>query len=135
MKFLLDTNICIYIIKQKPPYVLQKFRSFTIGDIGISSITVAELAYGVAKSGRSQQNQRALEQFLVPLAVAEFDQRAATAYGTIRAALEAQGTPIGPLDFLIAAHALSLNLTLVTNNLKEFSRIPQLQVEDWAAMA
>lgn len=132
MKYLLDTNICIYVIKKKPPQVLQQFRSHSIGDIGISSITVAELQYGVHKSQYPEQNQRALEQFLVPLVIVGFDERAATIDGKIRAALEAQGTPIGALDMLIAAHALSLGVTLVTNNVREFSRIPELQLVNWA---
>ena len=131
MKYLLDTNICIYLIKKKPPQVLQQFRSHSIGDIGISSITVAELQYGVQKSQYTEQNQRALEQFLVPLVVASFDEQAAAEYGKIRAALEAQGTPIGALDMLIAAHALSLGVTLVTNNVREFSRVSELQLVNW----
>jgi tRNA(fMet)-specific endonuclease VapC len=131
VKYLLDTNICIYLIKKKPPQVLRQFRSHSIGDIGISSITVAELQYGVQKSQYPEQNQRALEQFLVPLVIAGFDEQAAATYGTIRAALEAQGTPIGALDMLIAAHALSLGVTLVTNNVREFSRVPELQLVNW----
>ncbi len=131
MKYLLDTNVCIYLIKKKPPQVLQQFRSHLIGDIGISSITVAELQYGVQKSQYPEQNQQALEQFLVPLVIAGFDEQAAATYGKIRAALEAQGTPIGALDMLIAAHALSLGVTLVTNNVREFSRVPELQLVNW----
>jgi len=131
MKYLLDTNICIYLIKKNPPQVLQQFRSHSVGDIGVSSITVAELQYGVQKSQYTEQNQRALEQFLVPLVVASFDEQAAVEYGKIRAALEAQGTPIGALDMLIAAHALSLGATLVTNNVREFSRVPGLQLVNW----
>jgi len=131
MKYLLDTNICIYLIKKKPPQVLQQFRSHSVGDIGVSSITVAELQYGVQKSQYTEQNQRALEQFLIPLVVASFDEQAAVMYGKIRAALETQGTPIGALDMLIAAHALSLGATLVTNNVREFSRVPELQLVNW----
>jgi tRNA(fMet)-specific endonuclease VapC len=131
VKYLLDTNICIYLIKKKPPQVLRQFRSHSIGDIGISSITVAELQYGVQKSQYPEQNQRALEQFLVPLVIAGFDEQAAATYGTIRATLEAQGAPIGALDMLIAAHALSLGVTLVTNNVREFSRVPELQLVNW----
>ncbi|MBM4464946.1 MAG: type II toxin-antitoxin system VapC family toxin [Chloroflexi bacterium] len=131
MKYLLDTNICIYVIKKKPPQVLQQFRSHFVGDIGVSSITVAELQYGVQKSQYPEQNQRALEQFLVPLVIVGFDEQAAAMYGKIRAALEAQGTPIGALDMLIAAHALSLGVTLVTNNIREFSRVPELQLANW----
>jgi tRNA(fMet)-specific endonuclease VapC len=133
MKFLLDTDICIYIIKKKPVEVLQKFREYPVGDIGLSSITLAELKYGVQKSKQSSQNARALEKFLIPLSISEFDYKAANAYGKVRSELEAQGTPIGPLDTLIAAHALSLNLTLITNNMREFSRVSGLKVTNWVA--
>jgi len=132
MKFLLDTNICIYLIKKKPPQVLQKFTMNVVGEIGISSITAAELWFGVQKSKYATQNQRALEQFLIPLTIVEFDHQAAITYGRIRAWLEGQGTPIGSLDTLIAAHALSLQVTLVTNNMQEFSRVPNLKLENWA---
>jgi tRNA(fMet)-specific endonuclease VapC len=132
MKYLLDTNICIYLIKQKPHHVLQKFQTHSVSEIGVSAITVAELQFGAQKSQRPAQNQRALEQFLIPLLIVNFDYNAATAYGYIRAALEAQGTPIGPLDLLIAAQAASLDLTLITNNIKEFSRVAHLKLENWA---
>ena len=131
MKFLLDTNICIYIIKQKPPKVLQRFNTYQVGDIGVSSITVAELEFGVQKSQFPEQNQQALTQFLLPLTIADFDRAAAIIYGDIRAKLEKQGTPIGSLDTLIAAHALSLQVTLVTNNVEEFSRVSKLQLANW----
>lgn len=131
MKCLLDTNICIYIIKQKPPEVLQKFNTYQVGDIGISSITVAELEFGVQKSQRPEQNKQALIQFLLPLTIVSFDDVAASTYGKIRATLEKQGTPIGSLDTLIAAHALSLRVTLITNNVKEFSHVANLKFENW----
>jgi len=133
MKYLLDTNICIYIIKQKPPHVLQRFQAFTPGSIGVSTVTVAELQYGVRKSRYPTKNQAALEQFLSPLLIANFNTEAAQVYGDIRAVLEASGMPIGALDTLIAAHALSLNVTLVTNNTREFSRVVGLRIENWAA--
>ncbi len=132
MKYILDTNICIYLIKQNPPEVLRTFAALSVGDVGVSSITVAELAYGVRKSQHPERNAQALEQFLIPLTIADFDHSAAVAYGGIRATLEQQGTPIGSLDTLIAAHALSLDVTLVTNNEREFSRVPRLKVENWA---
>jgi tRNA(fMet)-specific endonuclease VapC len=132
MKYMLDTNICIYLIKQKPPQVMEEFAMLSFGDIGVSTITVAELQYGVQKSQRPEQNQQALGQFLIPLVIADFDQDAAVAYGAIRASLEQHGTPIGSLDTLIAAHALSLDATLVTNNLREFARVPDLKVVNWA---
>ena len=132
MKFLLDTNICIYLIKRRPPQVLDRFAALSFGDVGVSSITVAELQYGVQTSQYPERNQQALEQFLVPLIIAEFDYSAAAAYGVVRAALERQGAPIGSLDTLIAAHALSLDVTLVTNNVREFSRVPALKLVNWA---
>lgn len=131
MNLLLDTNICIYIIKQKPPEVLQKFKAYNVGDIGISSISVAELEFGVYKSQFPEGNQQALEQFLLPLTIVDFDAGAAKMYGKVRAILEKQGTPIGSLDTLIAAHALSLQITLITNNVREFSRVPNLKLENW----
>jgi tRNA(fMet)-specific endonuclease VapC len=131
MKLMLDTNICIAIIKQKPAGILQKFSAYQVGDICISSVTLAELRYGVAKSQYQEKNQAALDEFILPLEVARFDEAAALVYGALRASLEKQGTPIGALDTMIGAHALSLNLTLVTNNTKEFNRIVGLKVIDW----
>ncbi|NJR69004.1 MAG: type II toxin-antitoxin system VapC family toxin [Synechococcales cyanobacterium CRU_2_2] len=133
MEYLLDTNICIYIIKRRPPPVLERFRSRNLGEIGISSITVAELSYGVQKSQRVAQNQVALEQFLLPLALLEFDEAAAWTYGKIRAELERQGNPIRSLDLLIAAQALNRGITLVTNNRGEFERVDGLAMENWAS--
>lgn len=132
MKYLLDTNICIYLIRQKPREVIERFKSEQVGDIGISSITAGELYYGVEKSEQRERNRRALEQFLLPLMIMDFDERAGAHYGTVRIGLEKQGRPIGPLDTLIAAHALSLDATLVTNNEREFSRVEGLRVENWA---
>ena len=131
MKYILDTNICIYIIKKKPSQVFEKFKDLPLGSVGISSITLAELAYGVKKSVQSEKNQIALNQFLVPLDTVEFDANAAVEYGIIRAELERAGTPIGPLDMLIASHVKSLDLTLVTNNEKEFKRVDGLTIENW----
>lgn len=131
MRFLLDTNICIYLIKGRPPSVLQRLSGQEPGSVGISSITLAELEYGVAKSARPEQNGQALARFAAPLAVAAFDDRAAEVYGLVRGALEREGQPIGPLDTLIAAHALSLDAVLVTNNEREFRRVPGLTVANW----
>jgi tRNA(fMet)-specific endonuclease VapC len=131
MKLMLDTNICIAIIKQKPADILQKLSAYQVSDICISSVTLAELRYGVAKSQYQDKNQAALDEFILPLDVVGFDEAAALFYGTLRATLEKQGTPIGALDTMIGAHALSLNLTLVTNNTKEFDRIKGLKVIDW----
>ena len=131
MRFLLDTNICIYIINARPAQVLERFQREVIGDIGVSAITAAELAYGVARSG-SARNRAALEKFLAPLEIAALDAGVWWRYGALRAELERIGRPIGPLDTLIAAHALALDVTLVTNNQAEFSRTPGLRVENWA---
>ena len=133
MKLMLDTNICIAIIKQKPKDILRKFNDYQVGQVCISSVTLAELRYGVAKSQYHQQNQAALDEFILPLEVADFDEAAADYYGRIRAGLERQGTPIGALDTMIAGHALSLNVALVTNNTREFSRVAGLQLLDWVA--
>ncbi len=131
IKFMLDTNICIYIIRQKPINVIDRFRQSQISDIGISSITLSELEYGIRKSAKPEQNQFALSQFSAPLEILPYDDLAAHYYGNIRAYLEKQGTPIGSLDMLIAAHALSLDCTLITNNEKEFTRVPNLEVKNW----
>ena len=131
MKFLIDTNICIYLIKQKPPSVLTRFRALDPGDVGLSSITAAELHYGVEKSQFPDKNRRALNEFMLPLELAPFDEKAAAVYGRIRTGLEKQGRVIGSYDMLIAAHAISLEATLVSNNVKEFSRIPELKVNNW----
>jgi len=133
MKLMLDTNICIYIIKQQPVAVLKRFLEYQIGDIGISSITLSELRYGVAKSTHQEKNTKALDEFITPLEVVFFDVEAARVYGDIRAALEKAGTPIGAMDMLIAAHAVSLEIPLVTNNTREFVRIPTLNSIDWIA--
>jgi tRNA(fMet)-specific endonuclease VapC len=132
MRFLLDTNICIYIIKQKPAKVMAKFQTLNLSDIGVSSITVAELEYGAYKSQRLAQNRAALSQFLIPLEVLPFDERATQTYGQIRAELERRGIAIGSMDMLIASQAISLGLILVTNNMRELSQIPGLTWENWA---
>jgi len=131
MKLLLDTNICIYIIKQQPATVIKHFLEYQVGDIGISSITLSELRYGVAKSTHREKNAKALDEFIIPLEVVSFDEDAAHAYGEIRATLEKSGTPIGAMDMLIAAHAVSLGIPLVTNNTREFARIPAINIIDW----
>ncbi len=127
---LLDTNICIHVINAKPPAVLERFRQYRMGEIGLCSVVAAELAYGVAKSG-SARNRQALEMFLAPLIILPFDDAAVWAYGNLRAELERKGTPIGALDTMIAAHALSQQSTLVTNNTREFARVPGLALENW----
>lgn len=129
-RFLLDTNTCIYIINRRPAKVFDHFAGLKHGEIAISSITGAELSFGVAKSG-SQRNRAALDKFFAPLEILPFDERAMREYGPLRNHLESAGTPIGSLDLLIAAHALSLESTLVTNNAREFQRVPGLAIENW----
>ena len=133
MNFMLDTNICIYIIKSKPIDVRRCFNRTRISQIGISSIALSELLYGVFKSSKPEQNHMALMQFIAPLEIMPYSDEAAQYYGNLRAHLEKQGTTIGSLDMLIAAHALSLACTLVTNNEKEFIRVPDLKLENWAS--
>lgn len=131
MEYLLDTNICIYLIKNRPEVVLNKFKNLPLGAVGISSISIAELQFGVDKSQHREKNQHALNQLLIPLEIVAFDYEAAIEYGKIRNELEKSGTPIGPLDTLIAAHAKSLKAVLVSNNEREFKRIQGLTVENW----
>jgi tRNA(fMet)-specific endonuclease VapC len=131
MKYMLDTNICIYIIKQKPQNIIRRFREAKISEIGVSSITLSELEYGVMKSAKPEQNRMALAQFMAPIEIPFYDDTAAQHYGEIRAHLERQGKPIGSLDMLIAAHALSLNAVLITNNEREFKKVSNLKIENW----
>ncbi len=131
MRFMLDTDMCIYLIKKKPLKAIAKLRSLEVSEAGISSITLSELEFGVAKSSQREKNKMALLEFVVPLEIAAFDDLAAAEYGLVRAFLESKGKPIGPLDTLIAAHARSLRCVLVTNNQREFSRVPDLLTENW----
>ncbi|RJP70497.1 MAG: type II toxin-antitoxin system VapC family toxin [Ignavibacteriales bacterium] len=132
MKYLLDTNICIYIIKKKPDKVINKFREHKVGDIAISSITVAELNYGIAKSSKPYENTIALKEFIQPLEIIDFSQEDSEAYGEIRATLENKGVPIGAMDLLIASQAINRNLILVTNNENEFKRVKRIRIENWS---
>ena len=131
MKYLLDTNICIYIIKKKPDAVIKKFIKLKPETVAISNITVAELYYGIAKSSRTNENTIALEQFLLPLVEIEYTKEDARAYGQIRSQLEKDGKIIGAMDLLIASQAVSRDLILITNNEKEFIRVHDLKVENW----
>ena len=136
MKYLLDTNICIYIINEKPSKVLRRFEQYPVHEFAISSITHAELQYGVRKSKHKNRNQEAFDEFLLPLTILAFyGKTVVECYGKIRAFLESKGKIIGPLDTMIAAHALSLDLTIISNNINEFSRIPNLKCEDWVSEA
>jgi tRNA(fMet)-specific endonuclease VapC len=131
MRWMLDTDTCIALIKQHPDAALKKLRGKSTGQVGISSITLGELAFGASKSSKSKESYAALGEFLLPLDVAEFGDRAAMQYGEVRALLAQQGKPIGPLDTLIAAHALAIEAVLVTHNTREFGRVQGLRVEDW----
>lgn len=129
--FVLDTNICIYIVKEKPPQVLEKFEQIEPHKLGISIITLAELEYGAAKSMNPAKNYQVIEDFIAYLDIFNWDRQASHIYGELRAHLNRQGTPIGILDTQIAAHCLSLDCILVTNNGREFERVPGLKVENW----
>lgn len=132
MRYMLDTNICIYAIKHKPEKVFLKLQKVEPEDVCISSITYAELVHGVEKSKAVERNRLALSLLLSIIEILDFDVDAADAYGKVRADLEKKGTPIGPLDMMIAGHALSLGYKVVTNNVKEFSRVKGLKIENWA---
>jgi tRNA(fMet)-specific endonuclease VapC len=129
--YLLDTNICIYLINERSSRVLEKLVSLDPAEVAISSVTLAELQYGVEKSEARERNAKALDMFVVPMEVLPFDADAARAYGGVRADLERRGKPIGGMDLMIAAHALSARATLVTNNTREFTRVRGLLVENW----
>jgi tRNA(fMet)-specific endonuclease VapC len=129
--YLLDTNTCIYIINRKPLSTVNRIRSKHPDEVSISTITIAELEYGVHRSKHADQNRIALLEFLVPFTIVDFDQSAAAVYGSVRASLERKGIPIGPMDLLLAAQALSQNLIIVTNNERELRRVAGLQIENW----
>ena len=132
MRYMLDTNICIYAIKHKPEKVFQKLQEVEPEDVCVSSVTYAELVHGVEKSAAVEKNRLALSMLLANIEILDFDVDAADCYGKIRADLEKKGTPIGPLDMMIAGHAQSLGYIVVTNNVKEFSRVSNLKIENWA---
>lgn len=135
MKYLLDTNICIYIIKQRPPEVLKRFQDINSGDIAISTITLYELLYGAYKSSYPTKNKSAVRKLVLPLEILPFDEKEADICGKIRAEQEKKGEVIGPMDMQIAATALANDLTMVTHNIKEFKRISALKVETWIPSA
>lgn len=132
MRYMLDTDICIYAINERPAKVLQALREHHSEGLGVSAITASELRFGVNRTG-SERNARALRRFLEGLEVADFDVCAAEVAGQLRAWLASRGTPIGPYDSLIAAHAQALDATLVTSNVREFERVPGLKLANWAA--
>jgi tRNA(fMet)-specific endonuclease VapC len=131
--YLLDTDICIYLIKNRPPEVLEQFRQHSPQEVAISIITLFELEYGVQKSEYQERSEDALAKFLQPLNIISMDRSAAKEAAAIRAQLEKQGVPIGPYDLLIAGLARSRDLTLVTNNTQEFNRVDGLKIENWVA--
>jgi tRNA(fMet)-specific endonuclease VapC len=131
MKYMLDTDTCVYAIKKRPQSVFDRLRKEWVGDVGLSSIALSELRYGAEKSGNPEKNNTALEDFISPLEILEYGERQSKEYGRIRSYLERQGQPIGSMDMLIAAHAVSLGITLVTNNRREFGRVPGLTIETW----
>ena len=130
MRYMLDTNICIYAIKHKPGQVFMRLQEHDLIDICISSVTYAELVHGVEKSKAIEKNRVALALLLANIEIMNFDSLAAESYGKIRADLEKAGTPIGPLDMMIAGHAMALDYTVVTNNTKEFERVKGLKLEN-----
>ena len=132
MTHLLDTCICIFLIRETSDSIRSRFETFEVGDLVVSAITEAELRYGADKSTVPHKNHRQLNQFFLTLPVIPFDSAAAAHYGNLRATLESGRNLIGPLDLLIAAHGRALGLTLVTNNIGEFSRVPNLAVENWS---
>ena len=131
MRYLLDTNICIYLIKKHPSEILARFRQHSPQDVAISTITLFELQYGVEKSQYRQRSEGALAKFLLPLNLVYLDYSSAIEAAAIRAQLETKRMPIGPYDLLIAGLARSRDMTLVTNNTKEFERIVGLDLENW----
>ena len=131
MKYLLDTSTCIDIIKKKSQAVFAKLKGLEVGEVGVSAITYAELEYGVANSNDPPKNRLALTEFLGPLEIMDFPSQVAPLYGILRASLVRSGKIIGPFVLLIASHAIYLRAILVTSNIKEFSRVPELQIDNW----
>lgn len=131
MRYMLDTNICIYTIKYKPEKVFQRLQEIDPEDICVSSVTYAELVHGVEKSAAVEKNRLALLMLLANIEILNFDVDAADCYGKIKADLDKKGTPIDPLDMMIAGHAMSMGYAVVTNNVKEFSGVQGLILENW----
>jgi tRNA(fMet)-specific endonuclease VapC len=131
MKYLLDTNTCIYVINKKSKTILNKLSEIEISEMVISSITVAELFFGVEKSSKKEENLSSLNNFLLPFGILNFDSSDSVTYAKIRTELQKAGTPIGPMDLLIASQAISKDLILVSNNTREFQRVQNLKLENW----
>ena len=131
MKWMLDTDTCIAVIKRQPEKAIKKLRGKSIGQVGVSSVTLSELTFGAEASARPEQNLEALREFLLPLEIAPYEETCAFQYGLVRAKLKKKGRPIGSLDTMIAAHALALDVILVTHNTREFGQVEGLRLEDW----
>lgn len=131
LRYMLDTNVCIDLLRGKASAVFDRLSQCEAEEVGLSAITLAELYHGVEKSARRSHHAEILSNFCAPLAILPFDSRTAEPYGLVRAELERAGTPIGPLDTLIAAHAISVQAVLVTRNEREFRRVKRLEVENW----
>jgi tRNA(fMet)-specific endonuclease VapC len=131
MRYMLDSNVVIELMRKAPERLVRRLNSHSEKDIGISTIVLAELEFGVLRSGDPRRNRRAVDLVTEELAIIPFDEAAAVEYGKVRLGLEERGKVIGPLDMLIAAHARSAQVTLVTSNLREFQRVPELLVESW----
>jgi len=129
--YLLDTNICIYVINGRSQKIVDTFKSLPVGEIALSAVTLAELEYGASKSAHRERNRLMLIGFASPFKILPFDRSDAEVFGVLRSHLERAGTPIGPYDLQIAAQAVNRNYTLVTNNVREFKRIPTLNIENW----
>jgi tRNA(fMet)-specific endonuclease VapC len=131
MRYLLDTDICSYIIRKRPQNLIDKFKSIHLGDIGISVITICEFEAGIPGSSHPEKLRSAIDTFLSPFTILDFQQTDAISFGIIDSSLKLKGTPIGDMDTMIASQALSRGLILVTNNVKHYSRIPHLTYESW----
>jgi tRNA(fMet)-specific endonuclease VapC len=131
MRYMLDTNTCIYLIKHHPPEVKQRVGTLSVGEVAVSSVVIAELWYGIVQSTKKKHNEAALEDFLKYVTILDWPMQAAPEYGRIRAHLKKKSTLIGAMDLLIAAHAVTLDAVLVTDNVREFGRVPRLKVENW----
>jgi tRNA(fMet)-specific endonuclease VapC len=132
MSYMLDTSTCVYLIRKRDDLILRRMKRRSPDELCVSSVTLSELEYGAAKSANPEKNRLALAEFMTPLNIFPYDDAVAPVYGRVRATLEKEGTPIGPLDTMIAAHALSLGLTVVTDNEREFRRVAGLKVQNWA---
>ena len=132
MRYMLDTNTCVLLIRKRGALVLKRMKRHRPDDICVSSVTLSELEYGAAKSANPAKNRLALAEFMTPIQVAAYDDAVAPVYGVVRAKLEKAGTPIGPLDTMIASHALALGMTVVTDNEREFCRVSGLKVQNWS---